>query len=227
MSESNELPPPPENITIGSPEDLSYRDKLLSYSLEYLTTPRMARMAESVFRVKFLPFFRLEGLTKETLDGLLAGIHKSIDPRPDEATLRSIIIREYLTEIGDVRNAYNEIEVYDSEGKVVFTLPPLFVRTEGPLLDPRVPLDRVLTQAANQALVHQKLGDRVIEENLIPFIATSEVSSEWVEQWNRVYAYYGTKQYVLSEEHAEAQGDDVSKTDTNGAVVLDDYDDDF
>lgn len=213
-----------------SNDELSYRDQQMREALISLVEPQFNSMAEAVFRVKFLPFFKLEGIPPEDLPKLLASIPRHISPRPNEDTLRSLISHEYLSE---VRNPYLETEVFNDRDEIVFIIPPFFIRQDSVIINRNLNVSDVVTAAINQDRIHPRLGDRVIDEGLTPFIGQPTKDIRYLEMWNKIYDYYGTKQYDLSfvDKPDSEDGDDTVpdtglKVDENGIRVIDEDDDD-
>lgn len=205
-------------------EELSYRDQKTREALVALTQPETNEMKEAVFRAKFLPFFKLEGIPKEDLDRLIASIPRALySNRATEDTLRSIIMNQWMLE---VKSPYLDTEVYDVEGKLVFVIPPIMVRQDSIITNPNLNVSDVVAMAINQDRVHPRLGDRVIDNYLTPFIGEPLKNIELIEMWNKVFDYYGTKQYDLTPPPVGEPEDDGVKgsVDENGYRVIDDED---
>lgn len=207
-------------------------DKIFN-ALEVLTIPPRRRLSLELFSAKYLPFFTLNAIPKEHVNFMLDRMSRQTGAEHTERDLIGNLISEWFSEIG---NPYIECDIVNKEGKIVYTIPPLFDQSREAISDGQANVSQLIEQVANNAKVHHQLGVNHMNKHLLPLVTNPHYSLQYFEMWNKVFAYHDLPLYDLSaygigepteKEKESPDGikvEDGKKFDADGFEIIDDLD---
>lgn len=205
---------------LPKPPALMKNPRQVTEMFEALADPRV-RMSEEKFRTKYLPFVSTVPVPPEVISEMCQRLSKV---RGGAAVtvkdLRANIISEWIKDIGK-NTPYIECDIVDNAGNVLFTVPPLATNKIN-VLDPRLPLHRAIEHAENEATVLHELGEKVLQETLLPAIVKHDTKLDMIDQWNKIYAYYDLP---LIETNKKAENSESEQLKSNNEDVTSDPND--
>ncbi len=146
----------------------TFMSSLNETELNSLLEPERHVFPEYLFKSTWLPFFA--GLT-------------------DEISGKKATISDWLDVAG---TAYNEVDIVDQDGKVLFTVPPLLRDT--PLMEKRHPNDTMreaMAEYINYASLHPKMGKAYLEKVISSKIPRKPADVRYIRRWNDIFVRYG------------------------------------
>lgn len=163
-------------------------DERMVSVFDTLLKPPVAKMQERVFVENFLPFLNPKGLPKEHVEQMLATMEARTGNRHTEKDLIGNMMNQWLEYTG---NPYIECEVYDQEGKHIFTVPALFQRQDIIKETDAARLPELIENAYNQSRVLPMMGTNFINQHISPLFHHPTLTAEFIKQWNVIFERYG------------------------------------
>lgn len=200
----------PELVPPVNPDNIE-KDREMSEIFEILAEIPVSKMTERVFRRNFLPFINPMGIPKEDEEKLLEILRARVGSnRVKREALRGNLINMWLEYVASL---YHACEVYDDNGLLVFTVPPLVDRGFSDIRDvAKIP--RIVQAALDHAGILPIMGTKTLNEGLLPLIGNGDISKENIAMWDKIFKYYDLPTYHEAVNATKANGDAVSKTVT-------------
>lgn len=202
---------------------VSANDAQVLQALDVLLQPVRQRMALGVFVKKYLPFLSLQPIDNETIKRMISIIESKTGATHSRSDLHSNLLNEWMSDVG---SPFVEVEIIDSEGQLVYVVPP-FLNNDEELVENANSLPVLVEQASLQGRVLPESAFKYIQANIIPLIHKPQPSQKHIDMWNTIYRYHGLPLY------RQTQTDETGAVipegrDKEGRVVvenLDDFDD--
>ena len=199
---------------------INANDAQVLKALDTLLQPVRHRMALGVFVKKYLPFLSLQPIPEEVVGQMLAIIESKTGAKHTRGDLHGNLLNEWM---GDVGSPYVEVEVYDTEGNIVYIVPP-FLNNSEELVENAASLPVMVEQASLQGRVLPEQAFNYIQQNIIPLIHKPAPSQKHIDMWNTIYRYHDLPLYKI------VQKDETGKVipdghDKEGRLLVENIDD--
>lgn len=183
-------------------------DDKMSKVFDTLLTPIRKRISYGVFQKKYLPFLSLEPIDKEVVSAMLTSMGSRTGHIHTIEDLHGNLMNEWMEDVGSI---FVETEVVDSEGNIVYVVPP-FMDNREDLIDNAAELPQLVEQASNQAKVLPEMGVKFIRENILPLIHKPVTNIKHIEMWNVIYAHHNLPLFTIN-----LDGDKIAPLPNGGA----------
>lgn len=180
-------------------------DERMEKTFDSLLAPVRKRLSYGVFQKKYLPFLTLEPIRKEVVEEMLSAMSARTGQVHTVADLHGNLLNEWMADVGSV---FVETEVVDSEGNIVYVVPP-FMDSSDDLVVDAAELPQLVEQASNQARVLPELGVKFIRENILPLIRKPVTNMRSIQMWNAIYAHHNLPLFTF-----ERDGDKIAPLPT-------------
>jgi hypothetical protein len=168
-----------------APENIN--DESMLRTFETLLQPKRAKMSLATFTKKFLPFLGVEPIPKQKVEAMLEAMSRRTSARHVAEDLHTNLMNEWMNA---VQSPFFEVEVFDADGQLVYIVPPILDNTTE-ISNKTESIPNLVEQAANQTKVYPRLGEQYINDHIIPLLNHVAMRPEYVNMWNKIYAYHG------------------------------------
>lgn len=202
-----------------APENVN--DEAMLRTFDTLLQPVTAKMSLAVFTKKFLPFLGVEPIPAEKVQEMLEAMSRRTSARHVPKDLHINLMNEWMAAVG---SPFYHVEIIDAEGQVAYVVPPILDNTTD-ISNSAESIPNLVEQAVNQTKVYPRLGEQYINDHIIPLLNHVAMRPEYVDMWNKIYAYHkmpliGTKS--ANQEHADTT---EPVKDPNKVETFDDFGD--
>lgn len=200
------------------PENVN--DEAIRNTFDVLLKPVRRQMHINTFVKKFLPFLGIEPLDSKKVEQLLEQMSKRTGVMYKPKDLHINLMNEWMNEVG---SPFVEVEVYTPENTLAYIIPPILDnRTE--IGEQNEPISNLVEQASNQARIYPRLGEEYINKRILPLINQGTMRPEYVEMWNKVYAYHDMP-LIKTDNGNNVETTTVPKANENEITEFDEFDD--
>lgn len=204
--------------SIRSPENIN--DENISNAIDAILKPVRQRMHINTFVKKFLPFLGSEPLDKIKVSQMLEQMSKRTGVVHTPKDLHINLMNEWMNEVG---SPFVEVEVYTAENTLAYIIPPI-LDNNTEISEQAEPISNLVEQASNQARVYPRLGEEYINRHILPLINHSTMRPEFIEMWNKVYAYHGMP-LIKTKKDDNVEVEPTVKSNVNEISEFDEFDD--
>lgn len=192
----------------------SENDEAMHRTFDTLLKPVRKRMHVNTFTKKFLPFLGVEPIPKETVIRMLEAMGRRTNVNHTVADLHINLMNEWMNDVG---SPFVEVEVINQEGEILYVIPPI-LDNNTEINNTKNSIPNLVEQASNQAKIFPRLGEEYINARIIPLLNQASMRPEYIEMWNKVYAYHQMPLIKTTVEQTEPVVQDKPTTDATTTV---------